>query len=424
MMIRSIKKKINEKGICKGVIYYPARLISKINLRLVGGFSAKYGTLQKDCIVFKNRTMQDMTDNARAFFEYLIENERYKNYKIIWMVSDKKKFRGYRYKNVKFVTAESENGWTSPLAYYYGAVAGHFLYTNNTAYLNLYHCEGQVTVNLWHGCGYKDVVKEGRDLPTAKSMMHFDHALVPGPVFVQTKSDYWNCEQTKIQALGYPRYDWMLHPSLDKKTILRRLFDRKEQKTVIWMPTFRQSELIQSAEGQIQMPFWLPGLKNEAELQQLDAYLKKKDILLIIKRHPVQSGWQMKDQRFSNICDVTQEDLEREQIQLYELISICDGLLSDYSSVAVDYMLLDRPLGYILTDLEQYAKTRGFVFEDPLEYMPGEQIYDLQGIERFIEQIFLGSDPFQARRRKLLPLMHTMPVKENYCAQLAQFLKL
>lgn len=63
--------------------------------------------------------------------------------------------------------------------------------------------------------------------------------------------------------------------------------------------------------------------------------------------------------------------LEKKQIKLYELIGISDGLLSDYSSVAVDYLLLDRPLGYVLADYNIYKEKRGFVFEDPLEYMPG-----------------------------------------------------
>ena len=68
--------------------------------------------------------------------------------------------------------------------------------------------------------------------------------------------------------------------------------------------------------------------------------------------------------------------LEKEKLQLYELIGISDALISDYSSVAVDYLLLDRPLGYVLADYEIYREKRGFVFEDPLEYMPGEKIYN------------------------------------------------
>lgn len=413
------------KAIIKKLKYYFCRFLSKVGLHTVGRFSARYGKLHGDYIVFKNRTMQDVTDNARAFYEYLISNEEYSRYKIIWMVSEPGKFRSMKTQNIKFVTAESRNGWTSPRAYYYGAVAGYFIYTNNTAYLNLYHCKGQNVLNMWHGCGYKDVAKELHSAGSGKkSMMQFDYALVPGPAFVETKSRYWNCPKEKILALGYPRYDWMLHPSLDRKIIMKKLFGRQVSRIVIWMPTFRNSDVLDSKEGQIKMPYCLPGLKDEAELRELDQYLGAIDLMLIIKKHPVQSGWQFAEDTFTNIRFVMQEDLDDQGVKLYELISACDGLISDYSSVAIDYMLLDRPIAYILADMEEYRRTRGFVFENPLKYMPGEKLYDLQGIKGFLRNVSEGKDICREERLSLLPVMHSMPVKESYCRELAEYLKL
>ena len=111
-------------------------------------------------------------------------------------------------------------------------------------------------------------------------------------------------------------------------------------------------------------------------------------------------------------------------IWLYEMVGVCDALISDYSSIAVDFMLLDRPLGYVLTDLECYRETRGFVFENPEEYMPGAKLYDLSDLENFVCDISEGKDPFKEERRKLLPAMHTMPVKDSYCGALARYLNI
>ena len=61
--------------------------------------------------------MQDMTDNPRAFYEYLIQNKINENYQIIWMVSDKKKCEKLKCKNVKFVTAENKYGWSRPSSF-------------------------------------------------------------------------------------------------------------------------------------------------------------------------------------------------------------------------------------------------------------------------------------------------------------------
>lgn len=423
MKLDSIQEQIRKKGFRKTMRYYFCRLISKAGLKIIGPWAAKHGKLHRNYLVFKNRTMQDMTDNARAFFEYLICEEKYRDYKIIWMVSDKRKFRNYKLKNVRFVTAESKNGWTSPLAYYYGAVSGFFFYTNNTAYLNLHHCPGQVTVNLWHGCGYKDVPRE-RHRNTGPSMMHFDYALVPGRAFVETKSRYWKCPEKKVLPLGYPRYDWMLHPSMSSEEIIQKLLGMKTDKMIIWMPTFRNSEVLDSAESKIRLPFALPGLKNKEELKQLDRTLGRLNILLIVKKHPVQKDWELKESDYRNIRYVDQKLLDEKEIQLYELISASDGLISDYSSVAVDYMLLDRPLAYVLTDMQQYKETRGFVFERPEEYMPGEKVYDLNGLEEFAVHVSEGKDIYMQERRRLLPVMHQMPVRENYSRVLADYLEL
>ncbi len=84
----------------------------------------------------------------------------------------------------------------------------------------------------------------------------------------------------------------------------------------------------------------------------------------------------------------------------YELIGISDGLLSDYSSVAVDYLLLDRPLGYVLADYNIYREKRGFVFEDPLEYMPGEKIYNACDLKKFMKHLSDGTDSYRAEEGK------------------------
>ena len=274
-------------------------------------------------------------------------------------------------------------------------------------------------VNLWHGCGYKDA-EQGRK--KSQTSPDFDYALVPGPVFVKTKSLLWNCDPDRLLMMGYPRYDWMLAPSLQKTEILKRLFGWKGDKAVLWMPTFRKSELGGCAENEIELPYQLPAVRNRKELEEIDLFLRMKKMLLIIKKHPLQTGWSQDTQEFTNIRYVSEAMLEKEKLQLYELIGISDALISDYSSVAVDYLLLDRPLGYVLADYEIYREKRGFVFEDPLEYMPGEKIYNACDLKQFLLHISDGTDAYRAERRKMLSQMHNQT--ENYCKRLATYFKL
>ena len=77
MRLDFIQEQFKKKGFWNTFRYYFCRAMSKAALKLVGPYVAKHGKLHRNYIVFKNRTMQDMTDNARAFYEYLIQNEKY-----------------------------------------------------------------------------------------------------------------------------------------------------------------------------------------------------------------------------------------------------------------------------------------------------------------------------------------------------------
>ena len=420
----SLKKQLKETGIVGSMLYYGGRALSKIEMRLIGAWCQRFGKVNPRRIVLKNRQMQDFTDNTRAFFEYLIENNYNEKYEKIWMVSRKKDFSHLHYKNVKFVTAENKYGWNSCRAYYYGGTAGYFFYTNHSADLNRYACKGQKVVNLWHGCGYKGAALENKNIPRSNTMGWFDYALVPGPVFVKTKSAYWQCAQEKILPLGYPRYDWMLDPSNHRAKILKKLTgtDGKNKKVIIWMPTFRKSSLQGYAEGEISLPYELPAVPGAAAMEELDRHCEKAGVLLLIKKHPMQTGWKGRTEGFANIRYVTDEQFKKTDIPMYRLVGVCDGLISDYSSIAVDFMLLDRPLAFILTDYEEYKEKRGFVFENPLEYMPGDKIYDFEGLKAFIRNTGQEIDPYRGERQRLLPQMHNL--SENYCARLADWLQI
>lgn len=423
MSKEAMKKILKEQGVSGFVLHYGARVLTKAEKQVIGRFTARFCRVKENRLVFKNRENLDFTDNPRAFFDYLMKIGYNEKYQIIWLVSKPEKFHNLKYKNVKFVTAENKYGWNSCRAYYYAATAKYFFFSHNTQDLLDYGCKGRTIINLWHGCGYKGAEQGVRANTNKSAPTGFDYGLVPGPLFVETKSVAWNCPREKILPIGYPRYDWMLAPSMDKAAALKKLFqwENPSGKAVIWLPTFRQSNLKGCREGEIRMPYQLPAIQGMEEMKKLDAYLRGQNVLLIIKKHPLQTKWSQEGQ-FSNIRYVTEEMLEKADLQLAELMGVCDGLISDYSSAAVDFMLLDRPIGYVLTDFKEYEEKRGFVFKDPLAYMPGEKIYDYQGLEAFLGHVAQKEDQYKKEREALMPVMHNPA--ENYCERLAGWLKL
>lgn len=424
MTKESIKKRIAETGMIDTILYYIAHFFSKLQMHVIGKIILKYGKINPYRIVLKNRTMQDCTDNTKAFFEYLMKNRYNEKYEIIWMVSEKQKFKHLHYKNVKYVTAENKYGWSSCKAYYYGATAGFFFYTNHNADLNRYRCKGQKVINFWHGCGYKSSGKNSQNVSPNSTMSYFDYALVPGPIFIETKSKYWQCPKEKLLPLGYPRYDWMLQNNLLKNEIFEKLFFSiaPKDKVIIWLPTFRKSNLDGYAENKIKMLYPLPAINDANEMVELNSICRNANVILLIKKHPLQTEWLSTKENYSNIFFITDEELKKTDISLYQLLGVCDAMISDYSSAAVDFLLMNRPMAFVLTDFDEYEKARGFIMENPLEYMPGEKIYNFSDLTIFIQNISNGIDLYSENRKKLLPIMHNQT--ENYCERIANYFKL
>ena len=47
----------------------------------------------------------------------------------------------------------------------------------------------------------------------------------------------------------------------------------------------------------------------------------------------------------------------------YPLLPLIDGLITDYSSIGIDYLLYNKPIYYFTYDLEEYENSPGCYFE-------------------------------------------------------------
>src|SRR5699024_7741099 len=119
-------------------------------------------------------------------------------------------------------------------------------------------------------------------------------------------------------------------------------------------------------------------------VKKLNDYLYNNRVFMIIKIHQGSKFTKKELQSLSNILVIQDEDFISKKLQLYEILAQCDALITDYSSVYFDYLLLNRQIGFIIDDIEDYNKKNGFVFENPLDYMPGNKIKNLDQIFNFI----------------------------------------
>ena len=147
-------------------------------------------------------------------------------------------------------------------------------------------------------------------------------------------------------------------------------------------------------------------METYEKLKTLDVLLLKLDTTLILKLHPFQDQDKIGRLNMSHVMLLDHGRLVEWGLQINQLLEYSDGLISDYSSVAVDYMLLDKPIGFTLDDVEKYEESRGFVFENIQEWLPGKEIFSFEDMKRFIEDVASGKDPSSGKRRIIKEKMH------------------
>jgi len=98
--------------------------------------------------------------------------------------------------------------------------------------------------------------------------------------------------------------------------------------------------------------------------------------------------------------------LLEEKIDLYEVINAADLLITDYSSVYFDYLLLDRPIIFTPLDLEQYKKNRGFLAEPYDFWAPGPKCINYNELKNEISKCFRNKKYYEKERKTIKKIVH------------------
>lgn len=321
-------------------------------------------------------------DNVKAMFDHLIDNGYNEKYKIVVSVGDYEKYIKNAEKNVHYVST----------------VKGLFKFFRSKY---CFYCFGkypvkpsknQIVVNLWHGMPLKKIgnMIKGHE---KTDYNYFTHLLCTSEFFRNIMKKSFNATDEQIFICGQPRTDKMLTPvpaedEIKAKTALVGS-NAKFSKIILWLPTFRENE---GSELDI--------LSME-QLAEIDRICGENGWCMIVKLHPLSSFDISACSEFENIGFANNDKLNKLNINLYSLLAMSSCLITDYSSVYFDYMLLDRPIGFAISDMDKYGSDRGFVFDNPLSMMPGDIITNGSEFLSFIKNTIGGKDDFANERKKL-----------------------
>jgi CDP-glycerol glycerophosphotransferase len=217
----------------------------------------------------------------------------------------------------------------------------------------------------------------------------------------------------KHKVTGYPRNDDLIRKSAanEKPLLCSQFPELSFEQVILYAPSWRHGR-----EPTRFFPF------SEFDPEALQKSLKVAKTLLLLRPHlrdlesfPAQATHLRElAQKHSQIKLATHQTFSDVNTILPEI----DRLLTDYSALYHDFLLLDRPIGFIPYDYEDFKEQNGFLY-DYFENLPGTHIQNAASFSEWIETEEARDG--QEKRRRLRTMIHTHTTPDS-CQRIAELL--
>ena len=295
---------------------------------------------------------------------------------------------------------------SSPQGIWHALRAGVYLLDCRLSDVNALASRGAHTVNLWHGVPLKKIE---RDIEQADhvvnravrgSLLHraflkvkspelterYDAILATSEATAARFSSAFGIARERVIVAGYPRTDGLLAsspspflPEADRTMVQEfQTHERAGRRVLFYMPTFR--DWGNTADRVIPIDW-----------ERLEQALRAHGGVLYCKLHPGDRAGLPDLSRFSTIR------LLPSSVDPYPLLRHTHALISDYSSIFFDYLLLDRPVVFYPYDLEAYRTRSRGLYDDYDAVTPGAKAYDAAGLERTLTALLASYDEHTER---------------------------
>ena len=246
-------------------------------------------------------------------------------------------------------------------------------------------------INLWHGVPLKTIaLMEQKRSWTQKIYFHgmfsknYEMILTTSKKLIPIMAQSFGVSENKIRVWGQPRNDYLNAWRINKKTIKGESFPWfnvtcSYDKVILYAPTYREDE----------QTCWFPFADWNFETFQ--KFLEEQQIILCLRNHLSEHGSCEKYQG-SRILNLGSEIVQ----DITDALPLFDALITDYSSIYIDYLLLERPIIFLPYDKEKYLKERGMNFTYDA-VTPGAKPQTMKDFMESIIQAF-SSDPYKRDR--------------------------
>lgn len=212
-------------------------------------------------------------------------------------------------------------------------------------------------VNLWHGMPIKNIgAMDGKE---KKQICYSDYVLATSEFYKEIMARSFDVALNRSLVFGLPRNDVLIGPKICAIEPLLKLGIPKGEKFIFWLPTYRVSDLGDVRRDAISNSFLdelCPGF-----IEELEKLAKAFRFSVIIKLHPMDSlNNSAPLMELEKIKFFTSNQWKASGLDLYEILSLSDGLISDVSSVIIDYLGTGKGIGVLKGSFDKYTRSTAF----------------------------------------------------------------
>ena len=362
----------------------PRRFARKIKSLLVESFMAlcRLAPRNRKLWVFGSRFGQHYDENSKYLFEYV--NRAAPEIRAIWLT-----------KNPQICEYLRKNGYEVYMAHsfygrLYSGLAGAAIISVCLRDVNKVAISGARVIQLYHGTVLKttDIFSIGEKYDM----------VIAAPEEVLHNQQMGDKRKACFVLTGYPRNDVLL--SSQKIESVERLKAKYQcDKMVLYLPAYRDQVLPDGNTNPIEEFDLFESFGFDFD--QLESLMKQNHSLFVLKLHPVQDFRNRAlVERIHKSNHLHLVDPEDPLQDVYEYLKYADVLVTDYSSVYFDFLLVNRPIIFAPFDFDSCVARRplGFPYE---EVTPGPKAKNWVEVCTLLQEILSGRDDWAELRQSV-----------------------
>lgn len=273
-----------------------------------------------------------------------------------------------------------------------------------------------INIELWHaGLGVKAIGLLDKKTPNpngwADIFKNVDIFCVPSEMNKVLYTSLFAIPGYKYKVTGLARNDMLIQDNARDRLEKLLGVNLRDKKIIFNLPTFHINENDGRIEGseKLQDNFKIENF----DYDRFDMFLEENNAICISKPHYSEENIVSNknvNRRYKNTYFISNADLDKEHMNFYDVLGAGDLLITDYSSVIGDFIYMNKPIVYLISDIDEYRESKGFTLEPFDFWNPGDKVFTQLELEKAIENNLKNPLIYESERMRLLPVFYNKDI--------------